>query len=87
MRAVGTVWLPLLTLMIFSFNDSKRNTVWRGFTLNYYALRPTSTGHVRLKSNDPLAHPAWTGGTRQLDSGGRVAQFNKLFGGLSLKKN
>jgi large subunit ribosomal protein L31 len=35
---------------------------------------------------DPTSHPAWTGGTRQLDSGGRVAQFNKRFGGLSLKK-
>jgi len=35
---------------------------------------------------DPLSHPAWTGGTRQLDQGGRVAQFNKRFGGLTLKK-
>jgi len=36
---------------------------------------------------DPTSHPAWTGGQRQLDQGGRVAQFNKRFGGLSLKKN
>jgi large subunit ribosomal protein L31 len=35
---------------------------------------------------DPTSHPAWTGGTRQLDQGGRVAQFNKRFGGLSLKR-
>jgi len=35
---------------------------------------------------DPSSHPAWTGGQRQLDTGGRVAQFNKRFGGLSLKK-
>ena len=35
---------------------------------------------------DPPSHPAWTGGTRQLDQGGRVAQFNKRFGGLTLKK-
>ncbi len=36
---------------------------------------------------DPSSHPAWTGGTgRMLDMGGRVAQFNKRFGGLSLKK-
>jgi large subunit ribosomal protein L31 len=35
---------------------------------------------------DPLAHPAWTGGTRNLlDSGGQVARFNKRFGGLTLK--
>ena len=34
---------------------------------------------------DPTSHPAWTGGNaRLLDQGGRVAQFNKRFGGLSL---
>jgi large subunit ribosomal protein L31 len=36
---------------------------------------------------DPKTHPAWTGGQRQIEQGGRVAQFNKRFGGLSLKKN
>jgi spermidine/putrescine transport system permease protein len=30
------LYAPLLTLMVFSFNDSKRNIVWRGFTLKYY---------------------------------------------------
>ncbi len=35
---------------------------------------------------DPKTHPAWTGGTRQVQDGGRVAQFNKRFGGLSLTK-
>ncbi|MCE2830366.1 MAG: 50S ribosomal protein L31 [Sphingomonadales bacterium] len=36
---------------------------------------------------DPTSHPAWTGGNqRLLDAGGRVAQFNKRFGGLTLKK-
>lgn len=36
---------------------------------------------------DPLAHPAWTGGSgRLLDAGGQVARFNKRFGGLSLGK-
>ena len=34
---------------------------------------------------DPLAHPAWTGGTQRLmDQGGQVARFNKRFGGLTL---
>ena len=35
---------------------------------------------------DPTSHPAWTGGPQRLQDGGRVAQFNKRFGGLSLKK-
>ena len=31
------LYAPLITLMAFSFNDSKRNIVWKGFTLKYYA--------------------------------------------------
>ena len=30
------LYLPIFTLIIFSFNDSKRNIVWRGFTTKYY---------------------------------------------------
>ncbi len=30
------LYVPLLTLMAFSFNVSKRNIVWRGFTLDWY---------------------------------------------------
>ena len=30
------LYAPLLTLMAFSFNDSKRNIVWKGFTFKYY---------------------------------------------------
>jgi spermidine/putrescine transport system permease protein len=31
------LYVPLISLMVFSFNDSKRTTVWRGFTLDWYA--------------------------------------------------
>ncbi len=30
------LYLPLIILMVFSFNDSRRNVVWQGFTLKYY---------------------------------------------------
>jgi spermidine/putrescine transport system permease protein len=30
------LYAPLVVLMIFSFNDSKRNVVWKGFTTKYY---------------------------------------------------
>ena len=44
-------------------------------------------GDTLVLEIDPTSHPAWTGGNqRLLDQGGRVAQFNKRFGGLSLKK-
>lgn len=30
------LYVPLIGLMAFSFNDSKRNVVWQGFTFKYY---------------------------------------------------
>ncbi len=30
------LYAPIITLIIFSFNNSKRNVVWRGFTTKYY---------------------------------------------------
>ena len=31
------LYAPILTLIAFSFNNSRRNVTWEGFTLNYYA--------------------------------------------------
>jgi ABC-type spermidine/putrescine transport system permease subunit II len=41
------LFAPIAVLILFSFNDSKRNFVWRGFTLKWY---PTLFG------NDALLH-------------------------------
>ena len=30
------LYAPIITLIVFSFNDSRRNVVWRGFTTKYY---------------------------------------------------
>lgn len=30
------LYAPIVQLIVYSFNDSKRNIVWRGFTLKYY---------------------------------------------------
>ncbi len=30
------LYAPIVTLIAFSFNDSRRNIVWRGFTWKYY---------------------------------------------------
>src|SRR3954454_21709695 len=30
------LFLPIVVLVLFSFNDSRRNFVWRGFTLRWY---------------------------------------------------
>jgi large subunit ribosomal protein L31 len=45
-----------------------------------------SEGDTMTLEVDPTSHPAWTGGKALLQDGGRVAQFNKRFGGLTLKK-
>lgn len=40
------LYAPILTLVIFSFNDSKRNIVWRGFTTKYYAKAAGNEGLI-----------------------------------------
>ena len=52
-----------------------------------YETRSTwgSEGDVMRLDIDPKTHPAWTGQRRIIDSGGRVAQFNKRFARLSVK--
>jgi len=30
------LYFPIVSLIVFSFNDSKRNITWQGFTLKYY---------------------------------------------------
>jgi spermidine/putrescine transport system permease protein len=32
----GVLFAPIVVLILFSFNDSKRNFVWKGFTLRWY---------------------------------------------------
>ena len=39
------LFAPIVVLIIFSFNDSRRTFVWRGFTLDWYP---------RLLGNDDL---------------------------------
>jgi spermidine/putrescine transport system permease protein len=34
--AFGFLYLPILVLVVYSFNDSRFNAVWRGFTLKWY---------------------------------------------------
>lgn len=45
------LYAPLIVLMIFSFNDSKRNVVWKGFTLKYYEKALTNSSLVEALVN------------------------------------
>lgn len=33
----GWLYLPLAVMVVFSFNDARRNVAWKGFTLSWYA--------------------------------------------------
>jgi spermidine/putrescine transport system permease protein len=45
------LYVPILTLMAFSFNDSRRNIVWRGFTLKYYEKAMGNDGLIEAFTN------------------------------------
>ena len=45
------LYLPLITLMVFSFNDSRRNIVWQGFTLDYYAKAMSNESLIQAFGN------------------------------------
>jgi spermidine/putrescine transport system permease protein len=69
--SVGAVlvflYAPLITLMIFSFNNSKANVVWRGFTLKYYEKALHNDSLIQAFSNSMviaffLDHPVTDSG-------------------------
>ena len=45
-----------------------------------------SAGDTIRLDIDPKSHPAWTGQQRVIDTGGRIARFNKRFAGIGSRK-
>lgn len=45
------LYAPILTLIAFSFNDSRRNIVWKGFTLKYYEKAIANAGLMEAFAN------------------------------------
>lgn len=45
------LYAPLLVLIVFSFNDSKRNVEWKGFTLKYYERALDNTSLIEALVN------------------------------------
>ncbi|MEM7058450.1 MAG: ABC transporter permease [Pseudomonadota bacterium] len=45
------LYAPVILMMVFSFNDSKRNIVWRGFTTKYYEKALKNDGLVEAFIN------------------------------------
>ena len=64
------LYAPLLVLIVFSFNDSKANVVWKGFTLKYYA---------QVFANDSLMEALGN----SLSIAALATVFSLLLGGLA----
>ncbi len=47
----GFLYAPLLALVAFSFNRSRRNIVWKGFTLDWYGQALTDTDLLQAFAN------------------------------------
>ncbi len=45
------LYLPIITLVAFSFNDSRRNIVWNGFTLKYYEAAAENDSLIEAFAN------------------------------------
>lgn len=45
------LYAPIVTLIAFSFNDSRRNIVWRGFTTKYYVKAAGNDGLIEAFAN------------------------------------
>ena len=45
------LYAPIVTLVAFSFNDSRRNIVWRGFTFKYYEKAWNNEGLIEAFAN------------------------------------
>lgn len=45
------LYLPIITLVVFSFNDSRRNIVWNGFTFDYYVKAANNSSLIEAFSN------------------------------------
>ena len=45
------LYAPIVILIVFSFNDSRRNIVWQGFTTDYYVKAAQNTALIEAFSN------------------------------------
>ena len=53
------LWLPIAVLVAWSFNDSRLNVLWKGFTLRWYAVAFSDAALLRSLGNS-LWVAAWT---------------------------
>ena len=77
------LYAPLIVLIVFSFNDSRRNVVWRGFTLDYYALALGDRGLMEAFANSLTIAAISTAASLVLGALAAVALWRFRFAGKS----
>lgn len=48
------LYLPIVVLVVFSFNSQRLNVYWEGFTLDWYISQPKENGRVIGVIHDPI---------------------------------
>jgi spermidine/putrescine transport system permease protein len=75
------LYAPLAVLIAFSFNDSRRNVVWRGFTFDYYGQALTDGALMQAFGNSLTVAALSTAASVVLGAGAAVALWRFRFPG------
>lgn len=78
------LYAPLLLLIVFSFNNSRRNIVWKGFTLDYYVQALQDTDLLQAFGNSLTIALVCTLVSVALGALGAVALWRFRFPGRGL---
>jgi spermidine/putrescine transport system permease protein len=77
-------YLPIAILVLFSFNQSKLNIVWTGFTLDWYRALLTDTVLIRALQNSLIVAVATTAISLLLGTAGAWLMFRYRYRGSSV---
>ncbi len=78
------LYAPIVILVVFSFNDSRRNIVWRGFTTEYYLKALTNEGLIEAFVNSLVIALVSTAVSTVLGAGLALALWRFRFRGKAL---
>lgn len=78
------LYIPIIVLVIFSFNDSKLNAVWTGFSLKWYKSLASNVGILEAMKNSLLIAVASTILSVMIGTLAAVGMYRYNFKGKSL---
>lgn len=78
------LYIPIIVLVVFSFNDSKLNAVWTGFSLKWYKSLASNAGILEAMKNSLLIAVASTILSVMIGTLAAVGMYRYNFKGKSL---